>query len=164
MRFFTRAWHAGELPDAEADAIPDAYRRHLASLAAALPARVRALAEGLNLHDARIRRIRLDADAREVRIELRAGDRARGYEDVVVTYGDAELEPDGLAALRDATNDSRTEVLYDEVDVSARQRFSHRLLFWPYREAEVTFHDVVVERTRAADRDFASVEPRWVET
>src|SRR5512138_2648091 len=163
MRFFTRAWYSGELPDAEAEAVPDAYRRHLEALTADLPAGVRTLAEGLNLHDGRIRRITLDADAREVRLELRCGDRITGYEDVVVTYVDAELEPSVLAALRDATTDRSTEVLYDEVDVAARRRFTHRLSFWPYREAELTFHDVVIERAPAAGRDFAAAEPRWIE-
>ena len=163
MRFFTCAWHAGELPDAEFEAVPETYRRHLESLAAGLPGGVKALAEELNLHDARVRRITLDADLREVRLELRCGDRVAGYEDVVVTYVDTAITPDALTALRDATNDPTAEILYDEVDVTARRRFSHRLLFWPYRETELTFHDVAIDRARVASRDFAAVEPRWIE-
>ena len=163
MRFFTRAWHAGELSDADTEAVSSAYRRHLEALGAALPAGVRALAEGVNLHDGRVRRITLDADARQVQLELRCGDRAAGYEDVVVTYVDATIEPSALAALRAATNDPSTEVLYDEIDITARRRFSHRILFWPYREAELTFRDVAIERAPAAGRDFAPAEPRWIE-
>ncbi len=108
MRFFAREWHAGELPDAEADAVPDAYRRHLASIEAALPAGVSAPAVHLNLHDARIRRVALDADAREVRLAFQCGDQATGYEDVVLTYFDAELEPAAIAASRCHATCSRT--------------------------------------------------------
>jgi hypothetical protein len=163
MRFLTRAWHSGTMSDAEAEAVADAYRRHLASIKAVLPAAVRALADNLNLHDARIRRVALDADAREVRLDLRCGDRARGYEDVALTYIDAELEPAAVAALRAATEDTATELLYDEVDLAGGRRFSHRFLFWPYREVEITYADVIAERAPVASREFALTQHRWVE-
>lgn len=164
MRFFTREWHAGDLSDAKADAVADAYRRHIASVRPALPPGVLELVDGLSLHDARIRRIILDSDVPEIRLELRCGDRITGYEDVALTYTDATLEPTTVEALREATRDSRTEVLYDEIDTAGRQRFTHRLLFWPYREAEITFSALTVERAPAADREFDGAdESRWIE-
>ena len=53
MRWFTRAWHDGELSDADFGAALDGYQRHLADLGPSLPSDVAALA-GLYLHDAQV--------------------------------------------------------------------------------------------------------------
>ena len=106
----------------------------------------------------------LDADVPEIRIELRVGHLAVGYEDVVIAYVDAEMEVASEAALRNALDDPNTEILYDEVDLGVRRRFCHRLLFWPYREVELTFDNVVITRSPAAAREFEDdVEQRWLE-
>ena len=130
MRFFTREWHSGELPDDEADAVGVAYHAHIQSLSEALPPGVRELATTLNLHDALVRRVLLDGNRRELRLELRCGDQQRGYEDVALTYHGTVLTQQSLHDLRGAT-ERGGEVLYDEVDVIGDGLFSHQLLLWP---------------------------------
>lgn len=161
MRFFTREWHSGEMPDSEADAVGPAYRAHVQSVLHELPPDVRDLATKLNLHDARIARVTLDADQREVQLELRCGDQQRGYEDVTLAYQDAALSAASLRALREVT-EGGAELLYDEVDVVGKRRFSHQVLFWPYREVGLTFSAVTIARAPGAVRDLEA-RAKWVE-
>ena len=57
MKFFTREWHAGEVSESEANTIPAAYQADIEGLLSKMPVAVRALAQSINLHDGRIRRV-----------------------------------------------------------------------------------------------------------
>jgi len=68
------------------DAVPEAYRLHLASLR--LPEHLTALAQA-DLHDAYVLEVNEAPRAARVRLRLRCGDLQRGYADVNIEYSGA---------------------------------------------------------------------------
>ncbi|HEU4699129.1 MAG TPA: hypothetical protein VFS40_08115 [Gemmatimonadales bacterium] len=167
MRFFTPEWHEADLPQAETDAVFSAYERHLNAIWPRLHATVRVLAGGLNLQNALIRRVVLDRTARELRLELRAGDEEAGFYDVDLTYLGAIVDAADVALLAEAARDPDTELLYDELDLSGgaggAEAYLHRLLFWPYRECEVLFDALALRLAPRGDLDVPVLFDRFVE-
>lgn len=169
MRFFTPAFHRGQVDaddagDARAvDAVVAAYDRHLDAIAPTLPATVRVLARELVLHAAGVRRVVLDRRGRELRLELRCGDERMGWYDLDLTYLGAILDAADVAALADAARTHESRVLYDEVDVAPDGAFLHRLLFWPYREAELMFRALALRLLPRADATLPQFSDRFVD-
>jgi hypothetical protein len=142
MKFFTRQWHAGDMPAREADKVPRAYAEHLESLLPRLPEALLALARNVNLHDGRIRQVRFDRPACVVTLAVRCGDLQSGYFDVDLIYKSLDFTNSELSELKAIAHDQQTEILYDEVDVSFRNNWVHRILFWPYRELCIEFGEL----------------------
>ncbi|WP_435009552.1 hypothetical protein P12x_000808 [Tundrisphaera lichenicola] len=156
MRYFTRSWARGELTPEEAEDVRHAYSSHIEGLAGRLPGAVDELATSVDLHDAIIRRVRVDRRAAGLRIELRCGDQQAGYFDAVLQYSGVPLETTDLVCLEDRARDPRTEVLYDEVDIDGDGQLCHRFLFWPDGELEVRFASFALGRVKKDAR----IEPR----
>lgn len=150
MRYFTAAWHRGELADAEVDAVREVYRRRLEALAPRLPPPVRKLATALNLHDATVRQLALDPGSRTLRLGLRCGDSQTGHFDLDLRYGGVHLGRADVPRLRAMAQEAEA-VLYDEVDV-APSGYVHRLLLWPYRELDIVFARLALHRRAAGGR------------
>ena len=163
MRFFTPAFHRGELAERDADALVAAYEQHLDVLAPALPAPVRVLARELVLHAARIRRVGLDRRGRELRLELRCGDERLGWYDLDLTYLGAILDAADVARLAAAARAPETRLLFDEVDAAPDGAFLHRLLFWPYREVEVMFRALALRMLPRVDASVPDFPDRFVD-
>lgn len=163
MKFFSREWAIGELPDRESNEVIAAYERHLDGLMPQLPASVRCLARELNLHDALIRRVVHDRAGRELRFELRCGDNQIGYFDLDLSYMGAIVDQADVAALQLAARNPATNVWYDEVDVTGDGAFLHRVLFYPERECEIMFRALALRMMPRADRSVADVKDRYVE-
>src|SRR5258706_1630316 len=130
MRFFTREWLRGELTDEAFDAVPEAYRLHVASLR--LPQHVTVLAQA-DLHDAYVLVVTEELHLARVRLRLRCGDLQRGYADVNIDYSGAAIDAASLSRLRRAAEVPRDEVLYDEVD-RIGQSYEHRLILASHAE------------------------------
>jgi hypothetical protein len=162
MRFFTPEWHEAELPQAETDAVFAAYDRHLETIWPRLHATLRLLAGALPLQNAVIRRVVLDRAARELRVELRAGDEETGYFDADLTYLAAIVDAADVQRLADAARDPESELLYDELDLGG-DSYIHRFLFWPYRECEVLFDALALRVAPRADLDVPLFGDRFVE-
>jgi hypothetical protein len=139
MRFFTRAWHRGDLSDEETELVRLAHQEHMAALVPTLPLSLRQLASATNLHDAQIHGITLDKEGARLRIDLIAGDLQRGYFDVAIEYHETEIGRLDTVALRQIATLPDRQVLFDEVDRLETGQYVHRMLFWPYEELEVTF-------------------------
>jgi len=162
MRFFTPAWH-GEMSDAESDAVIAAYRDHVAAILPRLPATVRALAREIDVHDAKVRRVILDRAARTLRLELRAGDRKMGYFDLDLDYLGIVLDAADVKVIAAAARDERAELIYDEVDIADDGLIVHRILWWPYREFEVTFRSLAIRMAPRPDRSLPTFNDRFVD-
>ena len=150
MKWLTREWHGGGLSDAEYEARLEHCRDHHERLRPRLPAGLRLLAGEpddlgyVSLHDAVVDWWVLDG-SRSLAMEVFCGDEEIGYRRLVVQYrGRVELVGACEGDLRRWLDDSRTEFLYDEVDVLDDGRFEHRHLLWPEGEFGVRFEDVVV--------------------
>jgi hypothetical protein len=85
VRFFTQAWHRGDLPEAEADQVWAAYKAHLASLGPSLPSGAHRLCTDVSLHDALV--VRMDHPGDNLELLCRAGSAQAGYVDVRLLYG-----------------------------------------------------------------------------
>ena len=154
MRFFTPAWHRGELTEEEARGVWPAYEAHLMSLGPTLPREAYRLSKEVSLHDALIRHVvRVDGN---LELLCRTGDVQEGYSDLRLSYGAATLSGQDEAFLKSAINRPDIEVLYDEFD-AADGRWVHRLLFWPYREVALYFETFHVRLTRAKGRSDPNV-------
>jgi hypothetical protein len=162
MKYFTLAWHNGELSDAESDSIRQAYRRHIEKLAPQLPSAIAELATQVELHDALIRKVVFDLRRRTLRLELLCGDKQVGYFDLEMHYADVSLGRNALSALQAAAQDAETEVLYDEVD-RVEDGYVHRLLCWPHREIDIQFRQLALHRTPRLDRERRAQPGRYEE-
>jgi hypothetical protein len=109
LRFFTRAWLDGDIPDAEADKVPAAYLAHLAALGPTVPDAARRLASEVSLHDGLLRGVELTNG----RLELlfRAGDQQVGYFDAWLKYDGVGVAEADAQFLRSADGCPQIELL-----------------------------------------------------
>ncbi len=153
MKFFTPAWHSGELDGDGPDTAFEDYRRHLAPLLPNLPPDVQRLAS-TNLHDGLLFHLVTDKD--ELKMTLRCGDLRVGYFDLVLDYFGVLPSADFLETLtqiapvpsrRAADHNTRySQALYDEIDIDG-EWIIHRILFTSnnsYHELTVRFKDLAL--------------------
>ena len=149
MRFFTREWHGGAMPDAEAERVVSMYEAHLTALGPRLPSDARRLQTEVRLHDGLLRAVK--SAAGRVELIFRAGDNSIGYFDARLSYDDASLSISDEQFLANATGRRDVELLYDEFD-AADTYWVHRFLFWPYHEVSVHFGAFTLVVTPALGR------------
>lgn len=162
MKFFTPAWHSGELSEQDEEAVVENYRRHLETLRSRLSPVVQQLAFSTDIHDGLLEEVSLDHRTQEIRIWMICGDLQRGYSTLQLTYRGVSWDEDDLAAIRTIAADAAAEALHDEVDVSSRGLYQHRVLFWPYREMRVEFQSLELGSTPRHQRNRQHA-PRLVE-
>lgn len=162
MKYFTSAWHGGDMEDATAESVRPAYWDYIRHLAPRLPSNVRRLAMEINLHDGLIRCITLDRSNASLLLQLRWGDLQVGYFELDLLFTQVELTPEHLTVIAAAVREPKTEVLYDEVDRASNGKFTLRLLFWPYREADIHFSELGMTYTPRSDRHIEHVADRFV--
>lgn len=100
MKFFSRQWCDGSLSDEEAESVPAAYRAHVDALLPSMPATVRALADGVNIHDGLLQVIVFDRGRRSLSVMMRCGDLQVGYFDLEIIYYGVRLSADDTGMLR----------------------------------------------------------------
>ncbi len=150
MKWFTREWTRGQLSDAEDDAVPALYAEHLDQIEDQLSAGARDLARNLNVHDGRVKGWR--QANKTIELDVVVGDLQAGYQRVLLTFEGSKLvRPTSLDDL--GFGNLRTEILYDEVDVTDSGAFEYRLLVWPDGEIAIRFDSVVVTKSAAAAAD-----------
>lgn len=149
VRFFSKEWHDGDMPDLQAELVPEAYRAHLESLRSLLPEGAIRLSE-INLHDGLIREV--VCRGTELHVVVRAGDLQVGYFDVRIEYSSAIVSQDALSFLERAIGRRDVEVLYDEIDVVEGGGWKHSVLFCPYHEIAVRFDAVELSVTNVSSR------------
>jgi hypothetical protein len=114
LKFFTTAWHQGDLPDAEADQVFAEYEAHLAALGPNLPDDARRLSADVSLHDALV--LRVERGSSSLEVQFRAGNNQSGYFTVTLWYGSVALSDADEQFLTGATGRRDIELLYDEFD------------------------------------------------
>ena len=128
MRWFTAAWASGGLSDEEHEARHADYRMHFEAIRGQLPPALVELGTTLSIHDGQVRQWSLTSDGLIV-IEALVGDIQVGYQQLTLTYHNAELIAPAPTVLAKWIADPHTELLYDEVDVEG-DLFEHRILVW----------------------------------
>ena len=151
MRFFTRGWVSGELPDEEWERTERDYIAYLEAISARLPDQMLALAREVNLHDAWIECVEWEPAKAQLVLRLVTRPGSGTNEAVTITYFGAMLGEQRLEVLRNVARDRKTEILYSEVDVDEDGVLAHRLLFWPRDELTIDFEALTLEVQPRAD-------------
>jgi hypothetical protein len=151
LKFFSAAWHSGDMPDEEATRIPAAYEAHVRELAPALPAPAQRLVRETSLHDGVMRSVSQEGDT--LNLLFRAGDQQAGYFDARLRYTAVQVTPATEQFLCAIVGNRDVELLYDEFDSAGDgKQWVHRLLFWPYHEVSIQFGAFDLEVTPAVRR------------
>jgi hypothetical protein len=160
MRWFTRAWHRGDLGDAyDYQAVVDAYWTHIQELLPTVPPSVRELAHP-SLHDARFEEVTVDPQRRTITMRVMTGDLQLGYYSLDLIYGDAVLEGTVIGEFKRMVERPKAEILYDEVDRQTIGQYEHRFLIWPDGEFAIRFGDVGLTRTGTNARQYTDAVGR----
>ena len=161
MRWFTRAWHRGDLGDAyDYEAVVDAYWVHVQGILPLVPPSIRELAH-LSLHDARFEEVTVAPQRRTIRLRLIGGDVEHGYSSLDLIYRGAVLEGMETNRFKHMVERPRTEILYDEIDTQGTGQFEHRFLIWPEGEFTIRFEDVELTRTGVSARHYSDAVGRF---
>ncbi len=167
MRWFTRAWHQGELTDAEWDAVNADYERHVQQLGPSLPSAIRVLGEAggqLSLHDGRFINVEKKLGSQDtLLVDIATRDMQQGslignqwsypLLHVRIAYLGAHVREPSWEALDDLARQSTTEILYGEVDRNGDGSFEHRMLLWPsdVPSLAISFDSVELAAVRFVD-------------
>lgn len=147
MRWFTRAWQRGDVPD-DYDPVAD-YRRHLVRLRGQVPDAAYAFAASSRRHlavdDAKLDRLEIDFTTSRIVLRLLNGDLPTGYGKLTLEFERARLIGATIEELRGILEDPKTEFLVHEVE-RVDEEIEVRFLLWP--EGELTVR-------------CSAVDPRW---
>ena len=150
VRFLTREWAFGGLPDDEHDRRLAEYHQHVEQIRSRLRDGAGLLVEDVNLHDAVPKGWSVTEGA--IVWTLVAGDLQRGYEFAELRYGNGRVPDATEEEILRFFSAQDVEVWYDEVDITA-DGYVHRVLMWPDGEFSVTFDALTVTRRPASPSD-----------
>jgi hypothetical protein len=139
MRFFTRAWAEGKIPDVKANLIPREYESHIKMIWSQLPEKCRELAKEIHLHDGKIVNVSYSETDKKICISVKCGDLQNGYFDIDLIYSEIKFGEEIFHKTKDISSNAKHEILYDEVDLDQAGNIIHRILFWPNAEITITF-------------------------
>jgi hypothetical protein len=163
MKFFTREWCQGEMPDEEwAEVIP-AYEKHLDKITPLLTNDLHKFVKDYNLHDSLIHQVYLSRYKALLQITLLCGDLQRGYSDLVINYQNVDFDRFDQKALSTILQNPQSELHYDEIDVGDEGQFTHRMIFYPKGELTVVFSNLSFSMTERDNRVVELDKPRLVE-
>ena len=152
VRYLTRAWAEGRLPEAQITRALVAYRARLAEIALHLPPDLLSLTEGLPLYDGRFKAVAYDPSTRRLKVRLRHGDLLVGYFDLELCYEEAEVIDSTVQEVARLADDPTVKLLYHEVDMIGQGQFEHRFLLWPAGELAIRCSDFSCSRESAPGR------------
>jgi hypothetical protein len=156
VKWFTREWHNGDLPYAEADSRPRVYAAYIDSISDRLPLPALVLARPRQPHqsvdDALLDRILVDERTRRVSLRLLNGDLQAGYGKLSIEFAEADLVAPSIDRLRTLLAATRTEFIRTEVElIEDRRRLEVRFLLWPEGELVIRCSDLTTEWQAIAD-------------
>ena len=154
MKFFTRSWASGDLPDQEVEEVINRYWGRIDEIEPQLPPRLATLARKISLHDGLIHHVNVDLPEANLTLDLVCGDLQIGYFDLRLQYRCVDWSSVDRKILARRALDEETEVLYDEVDRLADGSYEHRLLFWPEDEVAFRFSNFDFQQKPRPARDF----------
>jgi hypothetical protein len=141
MKFFTREWHSGGMPEGEAVRVQAEYAAHIEALKSSLPEDVLLLVNEVSLHDGAVQN--LVSTGRELTLVLRAENQV-GEFDARLRYENCAAPKEELAFLEQAAEHPRVVLLYNEF-VRLDGSWIHRMLFWPCHEVTLEFTSFSLE-------------------
>lgn len=155
MKFFTRAWWAGEISEQD---VPLAYAHHLNTITPRLTDNIHNFIKTVRLHDGLFRQVTINHSQATLELQLRCGDLQNGYYDLLLQYQGTVLKLLDEQRLMLIAQDPKTEILYDEFDLLSDGSFEHSILFWPQHQISIVFENLTFEKTDHQNRDITSQE------
>jgi hypothetical protein len=153
MKYLTKAWRSGSLPDSEVDRLRNNYWEYIEKNKNSFPTGIRLLATEINLHDGQFTSVVVNQSAKTLNMSLVVGDLQVGYEDLELKYSIVDFTRLSIDALRFLANSEQTEFLYDEIENLGNGNYEHRISFWPDSELSIQFKAVEIIRQPRKDRE-----------
>lgn len=123
---------------------------------------MRTFADDIDIHDGLFRSVILDPRRRRLTMKLRCGDLQVGHYNLDMTFDGIALAPDMRKRLRLLVNRKKTEVLYDEIDVTDEKgTYEYRFICWPDGEVDLRFQGFAYKKTAIRGREFVASWPRF---
>jgi hypothetical protein len=152
MKYFTKAWHRGELADSEVDRLQKCYWDYIEENKNSFPNSVRLLAIEVNLHDGLFSAVNVNQSANALKMSVIIGDLQAGHEDLDLIYSGVDFTRLDIDHLRSLANAENTEFLYDELENLGNDNYEHRISFWPDGEISIQFKTIEISRHPRKDR------------
>ena len=143
----------------ESEAVVKAYQQRLSTILPIAPPSLRELATSVNIHDGLIEWAEHYREKEELNLKMIIGDQQRGYSCIHLYYFGVSFDS---SILEEIANDSTSEALYDEVDVEPDGHFTHRILFHPYRELEISFSSLMLSLVPRSGQNRKHVPARFI--
>jgi hypothetical protein len=147
--FDAQVWHGADTTDEECNRISTAYWEHVRKDSLAWPVALRrfAVEPHYYLHDARIQLAALDPDERTIDLTVEVSRQDLGARRLVLHFRDAVVVPPNIRALEMAITaefhreggSTFTDIIDEEIDTAAANRFVLRLRLWPFHEFTIEF-------------------------
>lgn len=164
MEFFTKKWRLGGFSERKSKEIEKMYDTHVKKVLAKFPVHIRKIFEELYLHDGLIDKCTVYKNKKIIKLCLICGDLQKGYSRVVISYLNVLMNSALTSKLKKISQNVKSEVLDNEIDMDLEGRFVHRILFWPkFSEVEILFNDLKVKKIKKKNRDRSNLSARFFE-
>ena len=154
MKFFTRDWFNGEMPDEEHEKAVPNYWSYFDSISKKFPYNILNLAKEISIHDGLIRKIIVDRTSTSIHLLLRCGNWQVGYFDLDIIYSGVLCNLSDIGAFESLSKNSESEIPYDEFDIESNRLYVHRIIFHPVHEISVTFSSFSYQKVSKSSREF----------
>ncbi len=152
MKYFTKKWCLGELEDWELNKIMDNYHQYIEEIYPKLPVTLKLMVRSISLHDGFITSAKFLENEEALQIDGVFGDLSFGYFNLRIKY--YNIIKINKNILKQLFENTKLEVLSDEVKILASEQYSHRIVFSTGKEIEVIFKNLLLEIGNEVSENF----------
>lgn len=140
MKYFTKEWCFSKLDDDEIEQRLQSYRNYIESIYKQLPFVLKLLVQSINLHDGRLKVVSFSPEKKKLVIRGVFGDLESNYFILEIKY--LMVSNVSIDSLLCIFKNQELEILSDEIEVLAKNLFSHRILFSTQKDIDIQFQDI----------------------
>jgi hypothetical protein len=154
MKFFTKSFYTGRLTEKEFANKIIQYQENLHSIDPFITDEIKKFIKEVNVHDALTKKICINRNPGDLRLELRCGDLQVGYYDVHVSFKEVKISDVVINRWREILNDKDVEILADEINLTEKGKFSYGLIFSSYKDICFEFENLKFIKNGCKGRKF----------
>ncbi len=152
MKYFTKDWCFSKLDDQEIEQRLKSYRAYIQDIYKKLPFVLKLLAQNINLHDGKLEIVSFSQDKKFLMLKGVFGDLELNYFIFEIKYLNVSNLDVGLLA--SIFKNQEIEILSDEIEISAENLFSHRILFSTQKDIDIQFEDIEIKIQNATPKSY----------
>ena len=152
MKYFTKDWCFGDMSDIEMNKNEKDYQLYLNLIFNRLPPTLKFLTKHICLHDGIICKATFSESKKHLKLNGIFGNKQYGYYELVIIYYKTQKVTPKL--LDEAFTNRFIQLLYDEIEISAKKSFLHKMIFENSTEFEVDFKDVGLQIFNKSQKDY----------